>query len=356
VSTVLTTQPDAKADAAMVVHDDSAIGYMMDTAKFAHCYRIAKAMASGSLLPDHLRLDRDKRLLPPAVVAGNCFRIVNQAVRWNMDPFALVDETYVVANKLGYQGKLVAAVVNARAGLNRRLMYGFSGQGDGRTVTVIGQFEGEAEPRTITLSVAQAKTANQMWKTDPDQKLVYSGVTKWARRHCPEIMLGVLTDDDIERIERAGSRAGIGSASLDQLADKLLTSEGVEDDDRKQQAESSPPAAEPAAPPSSPAPPESQTASNPQPAAPPTVSQEDVDGALIEYQDRLVEAKTVVAVNEIQLDADKDSRLKGQHGQPLTLVRQACEARRKAIRSSRGPRSNAGGALFPTAPSAQEES
>lgn len=35
-----------------------------------------------------------------------------------------------------------------------------------------------------------------MWTSDPDQKLWYSGVLKWARRHCPEVVLGVRAEDE----------------------------------------------------------------------------------------------------------------------------------------------------------------
>jgi hypothetical protein len=174
---------------------------VMDSGKFGHMQRIAKAMASSELTPKHLRNSNFD------VTTANCLRVVNQAVRWELDPFAVIDETYVVHGRLGYQGKLVAAVVNARAGLAGRLRYEYKGEGMGRTVTVIGRFADEDFDRTIDLSVSQAKTDNDMWKKDPDQKLMYSGVTKWARRHCPEIMLGVMTDDDIDRIQQAAAAA-----------------------------------------------------------------------------------------------------------------------------------------------------
>lgn len=177
-----------------VVQDNSPLANLLDTARFEHMYRIAESIARSSLTPKHLLGHA------PAETAANCFRVVNQAVRWGMDPFAVVDETYVVGGKLGYQGKLVAAVVNARGGLVGRLRCTYSGAGQDRTITVLGRFDGETDERAITLSVKQAKTANKMWENDPDQKLWYSGVTKWARRHCPEILLGVLTDDDLERV------------------------------------------------------------------------------------------------------------------------------------------------------------
>jgi hypothetical protein len=182
-----------------VVEDNSALQNLFDTARFEHMHRIATAMAGASLIPDHLMM-KDKQLLSKEQIVGNCFLVVNQAVRWQMDPFSVAPETYAVGGKLAFQGKLVAAVINARAGLRERLRYTFEGAGDNRKVTVHGTFRDEVEERTVDLTVKEAKTTNQMWTKDPDQKLIYSASVKWARRHCPEIILGVLTEDDLERM------------------------------------------------------------------------------------------------------------------------------------------------------------
>lgn len=205
MSSALAPAPERQTGIATrrVVEDDGPIAFLMDTARFEHLQRIALVMANSSLLPNHLRYEKgnaNNPLLPAEVIAANCFRIVNQAMRWNFDPFAIIDETYMVGGKLGYQGKLVAAVVNARAGLNGRLNYEFDGQGDNLTITVIGTFKNDATERSLTLRVGDAKTDNQMWRKDPEQKLVYSGVVKWARRFCPEVVLGVVTDDDLDRM------------------------------------------------------------------------------------------------------------------------------------------------------------
>jgi hypothetical protein len=179
-----------------VVEDDSPLAYIMDTAKFEHCYRIAEAMSRASLIPQHLKGGTREE------TAANCFLVVNQALRWHMDPFLIAPETYAIQGKLGYQGKLVAAVINTRAGLAEKLSYEFSGTKgtDDFTVTVSGRFEGEAQPRTVSVSVGQAKTQNQMWTKDPEQKLVYTGSIRWARRHKPEIIMGVVTDDDLDAV------------------------------------------------------------------------------------------------------------------------------------------------------------
>lgn len=199
----LTERPEEAPTAltAKVVHDDGPLSHLFDTARFEQLQRLAKMLACSSLTPKHL-------VAKPAFPNGNphpetlanCFRVANQAVRWGFDIFAVADSTYVVAGKLGYEGKLVAAVINARAGLVGSLRYSHSGAGDNRTVTVYGRLAGEDEDRTVEVTVSQAKTGNDMWKKDPDQKLCYNGAIKWARRHSPEVVMGVLTDDDLDQV------------------------------------------------------------------------------------------------------------------------------------------------------------
>lgn len=186
-----------------VVHDDGPLAHIFDTARFEQLQRVAAILAAGSLTPSHLVVTYMKdgqKLVDETATKANCFRVANQAIRWGFDPFAVADASYVVGGKLGYEGKLVAAVINARAGVVRPLRYEHSGSGDGRKVLVIGRLQGEDEDRTVELTVGQAKTKNDMWTKDPDQKLCYSGAIRWARRHKPEVIMGVLTDDDLDRI------------------------------------------------------------------------------------------------------------------------------------------------------------
>lgn len=206
--TALSTHQQARPTREIrVVEDNGPLSYLFDTARFEHMFRISSAMAGASLIPEHLRGVRRQGSFTPFTteqVKSNCFLVVNQSLRWGMDPFAVAPETYVVGGKLAYQGKLIAAVVNAKAPISNRLQYSFAGKkgSDDFTISVSATFKGETAPSVICLSVGEAKTQNDMWRRDPEQKLVYSGVVKWARRFCPEIVLGIMTDDDLDRIEQ----------------------------------------------------------------------------------------------------------------------------------------------------------
>jgi hypothetical protein len=148
-------------------------------------------MAQCSLVPEHLRKgDRGEAI-------ANAFLVVNQAMRWGMDPFAVAQCTSVIGGKLCYEGKLVAAVITAKLGV--RLRYEWTGEPDTtqRGIIVSGDMGGE----TLTISghVAAWKTTRTGTPWVPsqfDKMLAYRGAREWARLYAPDVMLGVMGDDE----------------------------------------------------------------------------------------------------------------------------------------------------------------
>jgi hypothetical protein len=164
------------------------------------------------------------KLVPPALQKSpaDCLMVIQQAVRWGMDPFAVAQECSVIQGKLMHSGKLVAAVVNTRGGLTQRLSFDYEGEGDKRVITVSGQLQGEPEPRTVKVILKEARTQNKVWQTQPDQQLMYHGARVWARRHTPELMLGVYSPEEFEdgpaKERRAPTPAPLKMAKLAEVA------------------------------------------------------------------------------------------------------------------------------------------
>jgi hypothetical protein len=154
-------------------------------ATLAEAMQLANMMASSKLVPAALRDS-------PA----DCLMVIQQAVRWQMDPFAVAQECSVIQGKLMYGGKLVAAVVNSRGGLEERLSFDYAGTGETRTITVSGKVRGEKAARSVSVILRDARTNAAVWKTQPDQQLMYHGSRVWARRHVPELMLGVWSPEE----------------------------------------------------------------------------------------------------------------------------------------------------------------
>jgi hypothetical protein len=186
--------------------DDSA-SLFMQTSLFEQVQRAAMMLSRSNLVPAHLRGD-DK--------VADCFLVIEQAMRWRMSPFAVAQSTYVLSGTLGYAGKLIAAVVNASPRLEKSLSYSYSGKPGtrDRAVKVSGTLKGETTPREVDGSVEQWATTQ--WKAaDFDQRLAYRGAREWARRHMPEVILGVYAEEEVEQIATRPTVTTVTPESLD---------------------------------------------------------------------------------------------------------------------------------------------
>lgn len=195
--------------------------------------RVAELMAnSKQMVPKHLRGN-----------PGGCMAVTMQAMRWNMDPFALAVKTYTVdaEGPVAYEGQAIIAALNNSPLLATRLSFTWEGQWErivgrfkeveskkkdangnplldakgqpkkyivpawdfntdeeGLKVIVSAYLVGEAEPRVLELMLKQARTRNSpLWTEDPKQQLAYLAGRRWGRLHAPDVIMGVYTPDEL---------------------------------------------------------------------------------------------------------------------------------------------------------------
>ncbi|MGN6146294.1 MAG: recombinase RecT [Mesorhizobium sp.] len=150
--------------------------------------RFAEVMCRADIaLPKHLRGN-----------AGACMAVALQALEWQMSPFAVASKSYAVNGAIAYEAQLIAAVVNTRSGIKGRLRYEFIGDGNDLSCKVTGTLDGqECEYETPPIGAITTKNS-PLWKSDPRQQLGYFAARSWARRHCPEVILGVYDRDEAE--------------------------------------------------------------------------------------------------------------------------------------------------------------
>lgn len=190
--------------------------------------RVSDLMAgSGQAVPRHLRKN-----------PGACFAVTSQAMRWNMDPFALAQKTYTTddTSPLSYEGQAVIAALNNSPLLVNRLQFEWGGPWEkiiGRFVwkestkkaddngkpkkylakawddneeqglycTVTATLVGEREPRVLQLFLMQARVRNSpLWVEDPRQQLAYLAGRRWGRLHAPDVIMGVYTPDELAEV------------------------------------------------------------------------------------------------------------------------------------------------------------
>lgn len=208
----ITSQPGATVGTAAAIFSPEGMNQLV---------RFAELMAqSKATVPAHL-----------AGKPSDCLAVTMQAAQWGMNPFAVAQKTHVVNGTLGYEAQLVNAVVSSSNLLATRLNYRWDGdwskvsgktdKSPSLTVTVWATIKGESDPRTLTISMAQAGVRNSpLWEQDPRQQLAYLCVKRWARLHAPDVLLGVYTPDELQetapRVERditppASTAAGMNS-------------------------------------------------------------------------------------------------------------------------------------------------
>jgi hypothetical protein len=157
----------------------------------AEVVKFAEVMCRADIaLPKHLRGN-----------AGACMAVALQALDWQMNPFAVASKSYQVNGSIAYEAQLIAAVVNTRSGIKGRLKYRYEGTGNDMTCTVTGMIDGD-ELEYTTPPIGSITTKNSpLWKSDPQQQLGYFAARSWARRHTPEVILGVYDREEAEQFQ-----------------------------------------------------------------------------------------------------------------------------------------------------------
>lgn len=134
---------------------------------------------------------------------GICLRVTFQAVEWQMSPFSVADMSFIVNGRLGYQSQLLHAVIEGRAPLMHRLECEYDGKGESRFCTVRGMFiTGDIREYTSPPIKEIARKNSPLWKDDPDQQLFYFASRSWARKWCPDVLLGCYTKEEIQRFPK----------------------------------------------------------------------------------------------------------------------------------------------------------
>ncbi|EMH5510488.1 recombinase RecT [Citrobacter sp. Cb005] len=223
----ITSQPGATVGTAAAIFSPDGMDRLV---------RFATLMAdSKATVPQHL-----------AGKPADCLAVTMQAAQWGMNPFAVAQKTHVVNGTLGYEAQLVNAVVSSSNLLSTRLNYrwdgdwskvnGKSDKSPSLTVTVSAVLKGEAEPRELTISMAQAGVRNSpLWEQDPRQQLAYLCVKRWARLHAPDVLLGVYTPDELQETTPRVERDITPPAATAQGMNSLINSKPEQKQEDRQQ-------------------------------------------------------------------------------------------------------------------------
>lgn len=134
---------------------------------------------------------------------GDCAALIMICQPYGFNPFMTSWKTYKASKSadapVSFEGQLVNAMVNMSAPIKGRLKYSYDGEGATRRCTVTGIDRETGEEITYTTPMLKDIPVKNspLWKGDPDQQMGYYAARSWARRHFPELLLGVYTREEI---------------------------------------------------------------------------------------------------------------------------------------------------------------
>lgn len=169
----------------------------------------AKLMCISSVaVPKHLRGN-----------PGACLAVVIQAVEWRLSPYAVANKSYSVNDRLAYESQLIQAVILQRAPIDGRFKVEYRGEGDARVCKVWAKLRGSDDVVDYESPPFGKITPKNspLWKSDPDQQHFYYSGRALCRRHFPDVLLGVYSDDEIP----AGAENARDVTPAKTLSDKL---------------------------------------------------------------------------------------------------------------------------------------
>ena len=169
---------------------------MMDTQVFEQMQRVGKMLAMSPLFPDHLRKgDRDQAL-------ANGVLVLNMAMRLNEAPLTVAQNIYFVGSKPGFSTSYLISKANQHGVFENPIDWEVKGTGDDLSVTATATIAATKKKVTFTCDMAMARAENWVknakYKSMPELMLRYRSAAALIRLYCPEVMVGVPAQIEIE--------------------------------------------------------------------------------------------------------------------------------------------------------------
>lgn len=203
MSNDLTTRAEEVASRAPALSTDAEV--------FETAQRMAKALASSSIVPD--------------VYRGNVANVIvamEYANRLGASVMAVMQNLDVIHGRPSLRASFLIGAVNA-TGKFTPIRYRWQGEEGsdkwGCRAWAVDEHGEECLGPLITIALAKQEKwyekPGSKWKTIPELMLMYRAGAWWSRVYCPELSLGLHTTDEAEDFGPVGTSAS--SEALDQL-------------------------------------------------------------------------------------------------------------------------------------------
>lgn len=190
------TQDSVSAVPAPVQGRPLPLSYM-DSAAMNKVAKTAQTLSRCELLPDMYRGKWE-----------NIMMAMDIASRTNMGLMMVCQNLYIVKGKPAWSGSFCAAAING-CGKFTPLEYVFVGEEGTPSYGCFARAtrrsnHSDCVSETITMRMAQDEgwlgKSGSKWKTMPRQMMMYRAASFFARVHCPEVLLGIQTAEEVQDV------------------------------------------------------------------------------------------------------------------------------------------------------------
>lgn len=169
----------------------------LDNAAMNKAAKTAQALSRSDLLPEMYKGKWE-----------NVMMAMDIASRMRMGLMMVAQNLHVVKGKPAWSGSFCAAAING-CGKFTPLEYLWSGEPGtasfGCTAQAVRRATGAlCQSDTITMQMAKDEgwidKNGSKWKTMPKQMMMYRSASFFARAHCPEVLLGIQTVEEVQDV------------------------------------------------------------------------------------------------------------------------------------------------------------
>lgn len=165
-----------------------------DIKTFENAQRMVKPLACSQLVPKQYFGKME-----------DCLIALEMALRINASPLAVLQNLYIVNGKPAWSSQFLIATINASGKFSplRYKMVGERGKDNFGCIAWAKDrtFGDELESPAVTIEMAKKEgwfTRNgSKWQSMPELMLRYRAATMFARTYCPELTMGIKTDDEV---------------------------------------------------------------------------------------------------------------------------------------------------------------
>lgn len=187
------TQTQTQTQTQLAPHTDTGI-----ISDFRQYFKMASELCKADIIPQAYK----------GKVADTAIAI-DMANRMGVSPMMVMQSMYVVKGKPSWSGQACLSFIRAKFTDVKVIYVGAKGTDDRGCYVKATDKDGDVlEGTTVTMAMAKAEgwTSNSKWRNMPEQMLAYRAASFFARVHCPETLMGVQVEGEVEDSSKPAMR------------------------------------------------------------------------------------------------------------------------------------------------------